>query len=112
MLIDDARFFVPSRRVTPHVEVAPVRSWLGAARPLKPLMLVRGVIQHQLSNHPQTATMRLAQEILEVTQSAVGRVDIGVVGDVVAVVLPRRRTEWQDPYRGHAKVLDVVKLFG
>ena len=49
---------------------------------------------------------------LEVAQRAVVRVDVGVVGDVVAVVAQRRGIERQQPDRGDAEVLQVVELRG
>ena len=51
-----------------------------------------------------------AQELLEVVQGAVGRMDVGVIGDVVAVVAQRRRIERQQPERGDAEVLEVIEL--
>ena len=45
------------------------------------------------------------EELLEVVERAVVRVDVGVVGDVVAVVLERRRVERQQPDGGDAEVL-------
>src|ERR1051326_6040457 len=38
--------------------------------------------------------------------------NVVVVGDVVAVVLERRRTEREQPYRGDAEVLKVVEFLG
>jgi hypothetical protein len=52
----------------------------------------------------------LAHEAAHVAQRPVGRVDAAVVGDVVAVVLERRRVEGQKPDRGDAEVLQVVEL--
>ena len=39
------------------------------------------------------------------------RVDVEVVGDVVAVVLEGRWIEGQKPYGCHSKVLDVIEFF-
>jgi hypothetical protein len=68
------------------------------------------MVQHQLGDHLQTAVMRLLQEDLEVAQRAVGRVNVGVVGDVVAVVLERRGVERKQPDRGNSQILQVVQL--
>ncbi len=54
--------------------------------------------------------MCLADEGANVAQAAVGRVDVGVVGDVVAVVQQWRRVERQQPDRRYAQVLEVVEL--
>jgi hypothetical protein len=52
----------------------------------------------------------LAHEPLEVGHGAVRRVDVGVVGDVIAVVAPGRWVERQQPDGGDAQVLEVVEL--
>ena len=49
-------------------------------------------------------------ERLEVVERAVARMDVPVVGDVVAVVLERRREERQQPEAGDAEVLQVIEL--
>jgi hypothetical protein len=59
-----------------------------------------------------TSSVMTLEEVLEVAQAAVVRVDGGVVGDVVAVVLERRGVEGQQPHGGDAQVLQVVELLG
>ena len=54
--------------------------------------------------------MGLLQERPEVAQRPVGRVDLAVVGDVVAVVAQRRGIEGQQPQRGDPELLEVVEL--
>ncbi len=75
-------------------------------------MLVGGVIQHQLGNHAQPAPVGLAQKTLKVFQRAVRGMDVGVIGDVVAVVAQRRGAEGQEPNGGYAEVLQVIELLG
>ena len=58
-----------------------------------------------MTRRPQP--MRLAQEVPEVGGRAVVRMHAVVVGDVVAVVLERRRVERQQPHRVDAEVADV-----
>ena len=48
-------------------------------------------------------------ELAEVLERAVVGMDVGVVGDVVAVVAQRRRIERQQPERVDAQLLDVVE---
>ena len=60
-------------------------------------MLVRRVVDHQLGDHPDAAFMGRFQKGLEVLEIAVERVNARVVGDVVPVVLQRRRVEGQEP---------------
>ncbi len=86
ILEDDASFGVALRRVAPDVEVARSAAGRGAASALEPRVLVGGVVDDQLDDDTQAAGVGLAQEDLDVVQRAVGRMDVGVVGDVVSVV--------------------------
>jgi hypothetical protein len=73
-------------------------------------MLVGGVVDHQLGDHPQAALVRRFDEPAHVAQRAVCRIDAAVVGDVVAVVAQRRGVERQHPEGVDAERLDVVEL--
>ena len=61
-----------------------------------------------MTRRPRACASR--RNVAEVVERAVGRVDVGVVGDVVAVVAQRRRIERQQPEGGDAQVLQVVEL--
>jgi hypothetical protein len=52
-------------------------------------VLVGGVVDDKLGDHPHAAAMRLGDEGFELLHVAVGRVDRLIIGDVVAVVLER-----------------------
>ena len=56
--------------------------------------------------------MGFPQELLEVLQGAHTRMDVRVVGDVVAVVLERRRAEGQQPQGGDAEIPEIVQTLG
>ena len=73
-------------------------------------MLVGGVVDDQLDHHLHVALVGGVEELLEVVDGAVGRVDVDVVGDVVAVVAQGRGKEGQEPEAGDAEVLEVVEL--
>ena len=49
---------------------------------------------------------------LEIAQRAISRMDVFVVGDVVAVVFPWRRTEGQKPERRNTEIMKIVELLG
>jgi hypothetical protein len=53
------------------------------------------VVDDDFRDDTQAAAMCFFEELLEVLQCAVSGVDVGVIGDVVAIVLPRRRGERQ-----------------
>ena len=75
-------------------------------------MLVRRVVHHQLGNDLQLAAMGFFQELAEVVERAVLRIDVHVIGDVVSVILERRREERLQPDRGDAQILNVVEPLG
>jgi len=70
------------------------------------------VVDDQLGNDAQAAGVGGVEDFLEVGERAVGGVDFGVIGDVVAVVLQRRGIEGQQPDGGDTGVLEVVELLG
>jgi hypothetical protein len=75
-------------------------------------MLVRGVREHQVGQHPDPAIRGSANELLDVAQAAQPWVDVVVVGHVVAVVAPRRGEERKQPHRRHSKAGQVVDAAG
>ena len=109
---DDARALVLLVAVAPHVVVALARALRRAPRRLEPGVLVGGVVDHELGDHLEPAAMRLGHERAEVLARPVVRMHVAVIGDVVAVVLERRRIERQQPHRVDAELLDVIELRG
>ncbi len=75
-------------------------------------MLVRGVVHDHFGNHAQLAPVRFVEKRSKIVQRAVLRIDVPVVGDVVAIVLERRGEERQQPDGGNAQVLDIVEPLG
>ena len=76
---------------------------LGAARGRRegrpePLVLVRGVVGHQVDDHLQPQGVRLGQQRVRVGQRPEDRLDVAVVAHVVARVGHRRRVERADPH--------------
>ena len=79
--------------VTPPVGVMPIGPSVG-----EPHVLARGVVRHQIEQHPHAGGMGVGDERVEVIERAVPRVDAAVVGHVVAVVEVRRRVARRDPH--------------
>ena len=82
----------------------------GAARFLEPRVLIGGVIDHQLRDHPQPALVRGREKRLKIRERSVVRIDVVVIGDVVAVIAQRRRIKGQKPDRGDAQFLEIIEL--
>ena len=100
---------VVGRRAVGRAVAEEVAGALGAARAggqrgLEPLVLVGGVVGHQVDDHPQAELVGLRDQRVGVGERAEERVDVAVVGDVVAVVVLRRGVERRDPERVDAEV--------
>ncbi len=81
-----------------------------AARFLEPGVLIGCVIQDELDDDAQPERMRLREEVTEVLQRAVTGMDARVIGDVVPVVLERRRVHRLEPETIHSERRDVIQL--
>jgi len=55
------------------------------------LILLSGVVQHQVEDHADAALVRAIQKLAEVVERAVLGRDIRIVGDVIAAIELRRR---------------------
>ena len=70
-------------------------------------MLVGGVVRDDVDRHPDPALVRVGEQRVEVGERAELRVDVRVVGDVVAVVGLRRGIERRQPERIDAELLQI-----
>src|SRR5437870_6515106 len=73
-------------------------------------MLIRGVVDDQLGDDPQIAAMGFPHKVLEVRHPPIGRIDVLVIGDVIAVVAQGRGIEGQQPQRRNAEILQIIEL--
>jgi hypothetical protein len=97
--------------VLPDVEVAEPR--LAAATSLlEPVVLVGGVVDDQVGDHPHPAISRDGHELGEITEGAEPRIDRVVVGDVVAVVPVDGRIERHQPDARDAESGEIVDVCG
>jgi len=95
-------------RVGPDVPVG-LRIAAVLAALAEPGVLDRGMAQHLVDHHLQAQAMGLGQQAVEVIQVAEQRVDVAVVGDVVAEVGHGGLEERRDPDCVHAQRGDVVQ---
>ena len=68
------------------------------------------MIDHQFGNDAQIARMRGVQERAEIIERAEIRIDVAIIGDVVAVIALGRRIERQQPDGGDPQLLKIVQL--
>ena len=73
-------------------------------------MLVRGVIDHQLGYDAHAPPVRFLEKQLHILKTAVRRMNIGVVGDVIPVVFKGGGVKRQQPDRIDARFLQIVQL--
>ena len=106
---DDGDVFVDLVGGGPDVEVALGRAGGREAGGLEPRVLVGGVVDDELDEDLHVAQVGGGEEALEVVDGAVAGMDVGVVGDVVAVVAEGRGEEGEEPEAGDAEVLEVVE---
>ena len=88
------------------VRVVPV------ARSLEPGVLVGGVVDHQVHDDLQAALVGLGQHLVHVGERAEHRVDVLIVGDVIAVVVLRGLEHRGQPQHVHAQTGQIVQARG
>ncbi len=95
--------------VAPHV---PVGLGVGAvlAGLLEPDVLVAGVVDDQVGDHPDAAPVSLVDELGDIGDLAVLRQHRPVVGDVVAAVAQWRLVEGEQPDAVHPQPAEVIEL--
>ena len=72
-------------------------------------MLVGGVRVHLVDHDPQAQRMRALDQPIEILERAEDRIDVAIVGDVVAEILHRRGEERRQPDAGDAERGDVAE---
>jgi hypothetical protein len=98
-------------RVAPDVPIA-----LGtAARPAtfyEPRVLIRRMIGDEVQDHPDPARVRFRDQPFEIDQVAEDRIDVDIIGDVVAEVGHWRPKDRRNPDRIGAEIDEVGQSLG
>jgi hypothetical protein len=93
--------------VAEHVAIPLGAARTGGQRRLEPLVLIGGVVGHQVDQHPQAELVCGADQLVGVVEGAEDRVDLPVVGHVIPRVGHRRHIERADPDRVDAQIPQV-----
>ena len=93
---------------TPEIVVV-VGVILSLAALLEPHVFIGGVVHHQVHEHPHSPLMGPVQHLSEHLQVAVVRVDVHVVGDIIAKVCVGRGIERRKPYGVHVQAPDIIQ---
>jgi hypothetical protein len=88
--------------VGPDVPVAIRRILVGTGR-LEPRVLIGGVVDHEVDDHPYAALLAAMGEFDEIAERAVARIDAVIIRNVVAVVAAGRGLERHQPDRCDAE---------
>ena len=96
-------------RVTPDVVIA-VRIVLALAALDKPRVLIGRVVDHQIEQDFEAEFVGAVQHLLKLLQSAVVRMDVLVIRNVIAVIRVGRRIDRTEPDSVHAERLDVLQF--
>ena len=67
--------------------------------------------EHQIDDHAQAARMGPGDEMIEIDKPAEERIDITIIGDIVAEIRHRRDEERGDPDRVRAQIDDMIEMF-
>src|SRR5690606_30554835 len=92
----------------------PVGLGIVAAGPAlgEPGMLVRSMAVDLIDQHLEPELVSAGEHPVEIGERPEDRIDIAIVGDVVAEILHRRGEEWREPDRVYAEGGDVLQPFG
>ena len=99
----------PGTRIAPDVPVT-LRALPRGPRLDEPRVLVGGVVDDQVHDEAHAPLTDALQQTVEIRQGAEHRVDVVVVGDVVAVVRLRGGVDRREPQDVDAEGLQVVEL--
>ena len=69
------------------------------------------MIDHQFRDDAQIALVRRIKKCAEIIERAEVRIDVEIIGDVVAVITERRRIKRQQPDSRNAELLEIIELF-
>src|SRR5437764_1063407 len=92
----------------PNVPIAVRRSRV-FARLLEPPVLVRGVVDDEVDEHPYAALLRAVSEFDKIANRAVARINAVIIGHVVAVIAMGRDLERHQPDGRDAETMQVVE---
>ena len=94
----------------PPVIVVPVGALSGAAAGLEPGVVIGAMVYNQVHKDLEPPLVGSFQHLFENIQVAKIRVDIHVIGYIIAVVSVGRRVQRRKPYSIHAETFDIVQL--
>ena len=96
--------------IAPYVEVALRRIRGSLTRRLEPWMLIGCVIHDELDHHLQVAVVSGLKKCPKIVDRAIHRVNVQVIGYVIAVILERRGEKRQQPQASDAQILQIIQF--
>jgi hypothetical protein len=98
--------------VAPNVEVSPPSSCRCSSRSPEPSVLIRSVVKNQLYDDTEIALVCFIYESLEIAHVAIDRLDAGIVGYVITIILQRRGEKREQPEGRNPQILKVIEFLG
>jgi hypothetical protein len=68
------------------------------------------VVEHHVEHNMQIVLLRLGQQMVEILERSVLRIDCFVVGDVIPEIDLRRWIDGREPDGVHAEMLQIVEV--
>ena len=75
-------------------------------------MLVGRVVHHEIEDDPDVAFSSAGDQVIEIRERAVHRIDGVVIGNVVAEIHLRRREARGNPNGVHAELFQIIQVRG
>ena len=72
-------------------------------------MLVRGMGQHHVEHHTKPALACLDNQPVGIIIAAEQRIDLPVIGNVIAEIIHRRGKEWRNPHSIDAETGNIIQ---
>lgn len=98
---------VPSR--LPDIPIA-ILVILGAARFLKPFMLITSVVHDEIHEQLHAPIMTSLNQLLNICDRTELLSDSVVIGNIISLINAGRLVRWTQPDNVHADILDIIKL--
>ena len=99
-----------SIRAVFNVKILPVSAVRILAGLLEPFVLIGAVIDNEIHQDVHVALFCLGDQTVHVIHCAKTRVDVVIIGNIVALIGERRAVDRREPDNVDAEILEIIKL--
>ena len=83
-----------------------------APRPFEPRMLIGGVVGDKVQDELEVALVGLVEQGVQILKGSEERMDIGVIGNVIAKIGHRRRIDGREPESVNTEPAQIIQFVG